>query len=490
MTRLVSLILLGLLLPSIAFAQSVNIGGNVPPRVNALLSSAISAPSSVPADGVTISTVTVTLRDINGDPVPNITAVISSSRGGLDSIGYYVGLTLVSGNSYTSDAFGVVKFGVRSLIPGESTLTAVAQSTVILASQPKVTFLSVPGPIVPPVTPEPPQPSPPDTVIGRIIETVDRAVEEVVKFVRENTNETTNRALASITAVTTATLLPTLTNSVVSAVLQNVSLLNFLFTSWLPIRRRHRWGTIRDKKTSVPVAGVEVQLWQSGSDKAIAKYRTDQTGQYGFLVDKPGEYLLTIENQLYYPYKSDTFLIKDTDEVVSMDIALSPNEAEQAAQMSRARIYMDWVYYFNYISVILMSVGTIVSIYIFYVEPTLLSGAILGFYALIWGFKLYFYLRYRHYGQVVDSSDNSPISKAIVQLTGERQGIQALIHSTISDARGRFLFIVKPAKYSMIVAKEGFDPAETEASDTKLSSTVRLSKSSPSTETIEQSAVI
>ncbi len=102
----------------------------------------------------------------------------------------------------------------------------------------------------------------------------------------------------------------------------------------------------------------------------------------------------------------------------------------------------------------------------------------MALYAVIWGAKLYYYTQYRYYGRVVAVTSEKAIQSAIVQLTGNKQGVQALVHSTISDSQGRFLFIVKPSRYSMIVAKEGYEPAETEVDQKRLAQTIRLKPSS------------
>jgi hypothetical protein len=250
-----------------------------------------------------------------------------------------------------------------------------------------------------------------------------------------------------------------------------------LLTSWLPIRKKRRWGTVRDIKTGVPVAGVQVELFKVGGSEPYLKYRTDQTGQYGFLVEETGNYFLSVTSPLYLDYKSSAFTLSEPSQIISMDIALTANEAELAAQIKKARRYLDWAYYLNYFSIIMACVGTIVSIYVFYAEPTIVAGLILALYAVIWSLKLYYYIRYRYYGLVVDGRNLQPLPTSIVQLTGERQGIQALVHSTISDSRGRFLFIVKPAKYSMIVAKEGYNPSEKEVDEKHLSQTIQLQPS-------------
>lgn len=468
-----------ILLPKIASAQSIDVGGTVASQVDANESTVVASPTTLPANGVAITQITVTLRNAGGTTLPNITVVLTSNRGATDFVGHYVGTTLTVGNSYTSDASGVVKFGSRSSTVGNAIYTAVAEAQVTLTNKPVVTFTAPPSGGGGDDKPPPPGDEPPPGGGGTTPPTTEppSAVEKVINFLKERVNDTTSGTLAGLGALTTIAIFPTLTTSIVTALLQNIPFLNFIFTSWLPIRKRRYWGTVRDKKTGVPIAGVEVLLFRAGGSESLMKYRTDQTGQYGFLVEQPGDYFIAINNPLYLAYRSLPFTVSRPAQLVNLDIPLLANVAEQIKQVGKARRYLDWVYYLNYISVILVSVGTVVSIYVFYSEPSTVSGIALGLYAIIWSVKLIYYLKYRYYGSVVAQPNNTTLPSAIVQLTGERQGIQALVHSTISDSRGRFLFIVKPAKYSMIVAKEGFEPTEAEVDEKRLVQTIKLQPS-------------
>ncbi len=582
--RKLLIILFGLLLPTIVSAQSVDVEGNVASQVDPDESTVVASPTSIPANGVTVSVITVTLRNSGGTTIPNISVTLTSSRGATDFVGHYEGPTLMVGNTYTSDANGEVRFGTRSSTNGVATYTAVADSLVTLTDKPSVTFGAVLGsgdsrqidPDASSVTADPTtlpadgltlttitvqvimtngnsapdgvtvaltssrdatdyighydngelvngnvfttrekgfvvfgsrsstagfsvytavankttltdQPVVTFTAVGGDDEppggggttspptsTLPPVIQKVIDFLKEQATETTSNTLAGIGALTTLALFPAVTTSIITALLQNIPLFNFLLTGWLPIRRRNRWGTVRDRKTGVPVAGVEIELFQVGGSTPVMKHRTDQTGQYGFLVEKTGNYFVSITNPLYLDYKSQPFAISRPAQIIGLDIPLATNVAEQVKQVGKARRYLDWVYYLNYFSLIMVSVGTIVSIYVYSIEPTTISALVLGLYAVIWSVKLFYYIKYRYYGSVVALPNENPLPTAIVQLTGMRQGIQALVHSTISDSRGRFLFIVKPDKYSMIVAKEGYEPAEAEVDEKRIAQTIKL----------------
>ncbi len=84
-------------------------------NADAMLSTVVVDPDIVIADGVSISNVTVTLIDGNGQPVPGKQVILTTDRGVLDIITQPVGLT---------QADGVARGVIRSTTRGVSTLTA------------------------------------------------------------------------------------------------------------------------------------------------------------------------------------------------------------------------------------------------------------------------------------------------------------------------------------------------------------------------------
>jgi hypothetical protein len=95
------------------------------------------APASLVADGAATATISVTLRDANGNAVPGETVTLTSSRGAADTI---------SGASGPSDSSGVVTFTVKSTVAGASTYTATDNSGGLGIGQTStVTF--TPGPV-------------------------------------------------------------------------------------------------------------------------------------------------------------------------------------------------------------------------------------------------------------------------------------------------------------------------------------------------------
>ena len=93
---------------------------------SASVSTVTSSPSSVAADGTRTSTITVTLKDANGNPVPGKTVTLASSRGGTDTI---------SAASGASSVAGVVTFTVKSSTQGSAGLSATDTTDSVTITQ-------------------------------------------------------------------------------------------------------------------------------------------------------------------------------------------------------------------------------------------------------------------------------------------------------------------------------------------------------------------
>jgi adhesin/invasin len=109
-----------------------------PNNISAVLSTASASPATgVLADGSAISTITVTLRDQNGNPVPGQAVELSSTGG--NNILVQPGLT---------DAFGVASGTIASTTAETKIITATVNpgaSQVVVAQQPTVDFVADPN---------------------------------------------------------------------------------------------------------------------------------------------------------------------------------------------------------------------------------------------------------------------------------------------------------------------------------------------------------
>jgi len=118
---------------------SAGSGGTVP---SAIMSTVGASPSALTADGTSVSTVTVTVKNATGTTLAGKTVSLSSSRPSQDTIATIAG---------TTNDLGVATFTVRSSTVGSSTLTAVVDGIAI--GYAPVTFSAVGT--TPPGTPGP-----------------------------------------------------------------------------------------------------------------------------------------------------------------------------------------------------------------------------------------------------------------------------------------------------------------------------------------------
>jgi len=119
----------------------VSVAALVPSKVDKNKSKITVYPTEVLADGVQKSIVTINLKDVNGNSLPNIKVKLISNRGVIDTM-REVGTGL---ETATTGLDGVAYFEVTSSVPGEIILTVTADTLVIFDPL-KMTFLALPFP--------------------------------------------------------------------------------------------------------------------------------------------------------------------------------------------------------------------------------------------------------------------------------------------------------------------------------------------------------
>ncbi|MEI7902936.1 MAG: glycosyl hydrolase, partial [bacterium] len=114
------------LLGPVVFRTGVPVAAKVLVRTDAARSTMVAKPATVASDGVTPATITVTLKDANGNPASGKTVTLVSDRGAIDTI---------SAPSGSSSRSGVVTFSVTSATAGAPVFTATDQSENVKVAQ-------------------------------------------------------------------------------------------------------------------------------------------------------------------------------------------------------------------------------------------------------------------------------------------------------------------------------------------------------------------
>ena len=104
----------------------IPVADKVSARADAARSTVVASPATLASDDVTAATITVTLKDANGNPATGKTVMLVSNRGATDTIGAASGPSRVS---------GVVAFSVTSTTAGSPIFTATDQSDNVKVAQ-------------------------------------------------------------------------------------------------------------------------------------------------------------------------------------------------------------------------------------------------------------------------------------------------------------------------------------------------------------------
>jgi|GEM_PF-6728679 len=437
---------------SIARAEDVQINANVVSAIDATKSSFTADPAEVPADGASLITLAVTVRNAANTPLPNKTVTITSSRGStIDLIRCYDGPVLTTFNHTKTDSNGQAVCLISSTTPGETTLTATAE-TVELASKPTVEFTEVVSPPgSPPPTP-PGQPKPPSP-IEKIITDLGKALDTIPPAVPGG--------LGLAVLVPTIGLLVPLGSSFSIAIMAGIPAAQYLLLNAFPgLRPPRRWGLVRDASTNVPLPGIFVDLIEATTNVRIKRIMTDRFGRFGFLTPKQGQFYVQIANPLYQGFRTDVFEAAAwQDKPISFDILLKPIEAIRIAGLKKAARYMHFFAFVQGLQLFLLISGSLVSALLFIRNQNVETMLLVALYVMLWVLRMISSLGYRQSGHIIEGETHNSINEAVVQVTSTRKGEEQFIHSTLTDESGRFLILVPPGTYSVIAAKEGFQPS-------------------------------
>lgn len=483
-------------------AQSVIVEGNVESQVSSSQSSVIASPLEVPPDGIAYSTVVITARNSNGDPLPNKSVTVTASDPavkvsceGDDADGSDLG---------TTDSNGQLICLIRSTETLKISVVVVVD-TVTLDDQPVITFVygrtggstggtSRPPPTggggtEPPVDPpiqgeEPPTTIPPPgqdpppltpsseptQLLERVIESVGQAINTIAEALPKNSPAIVGLA----TIIPTIAVLAPITTSISIALLGGAPALQYLFYSLLPFfRSPRRWGIVSDAQTNTPIPGVFVSLHDLKTGRELRRVLTDKTGRYGFLAEPHGQYWVEISSPLYQPYRSGiidgTQLAQGT---LSYDIHLTVNPELQITALRKVAHFSNWVRIVQGLQMLVLVAGSLMALVLIIQAVTIETILLVALYALLWALRSVSFVRAKKFGLVKDRALDTGLGDVVLQVTSEIGTDRSFVHSTISDEAGRFILLVPPGKYTLIGAKQGYHPVEKkiagEAEDTLL----------------------
>ncbi len=307
---------------------------------------------------------------------------------------------------------------------------------------------------------------------------------QAVFFFKQNTSDALNNpavktgAEAIVAPVATAGLIGALATAAPLAQLPRYLL--FFFSQpflFFTRRRKEGFGVVYDALSKLPVDLAIVRVRDIKRGAVVRSSVTDSRGRFNFLL-AAGDYRLEVAKPGYlFPslalkvekqdgdfldlYHGETFNITEKETALVRNVPLDPvrDDVEDKVLVRRAASR-------KFREAVALS-GPVLAVVSFVVVPSLAMGALLFFHLGLYYFfrKISAPTRGRDAGVVFDEYDKKPIPRAILRMFA--LPYHKLVATTVTDARGRYNFLVGPAEIYLTVTKEGYVKTETEIVDLK-----------------------
>ena len=312
------------------------------------------------------------------------------------------------------------------------------------------------------------------SVAGKTIAVVGLIAERTVDTIQIIRNDpgVQNAAIATAPAVTVATV------GGAAALATSFNLFRFLqylttapFLLWNR-RKRKQWGVVYDSLRKVPVDLAVVRLVDAVSGKTVKSQVTDREGRYLFIVH-PGQYRIMAQKASFiFPsaylkdlkrdgemldlYHGEPIVVSDRDSVLAANIPLDPPDISAAAEPKKVAMRR----WFRRIQAAVSVLGTIGGVFVAVVRPSALTIilAVLQIAVLLLFWRLAIPRKPAGWGIVYDNITRRPLIKAVVRIF--EPTFNKLLETQVTDARGRYAFLVGPNSYFATYEKGGYKPVE------------------------------
>jgi len=312
-----------------------------------------------------------------------------------------------------------------------------------------------------------------ETVKSVLQTPVQQTVADSLQTVRENVVvQGTADVLTPILAVAAGVSVLSL-----AFVFDFIPLLQYLFTA--PIlffwrRKRKGYGVVYNamSKTPVDLAMVRLFLIEDEANptrgRLIQSRVTDRAGRFFFLIQPgkyrlvaqragfqfPTEYLSTQKDDGTYfdVYHGEIITVTEKDAVITPNIPLDPVQMD--ASQKSARVV--WQGRLRVIQQIVALSGVILSLIVLIIRPNVLAVVMVIVQIAIYCFarRLAKPRKPKSWGIVYDKHTGRPLSNVIARIFEPRYN--KLLDSQITDARGRYAFLLGPSEYFAVFEKEGY----------------------------------
>ena len=299
-------------------------------------------------------------------------------------------------------------------------------------------------------------------VLGNVI--FQKAQNKITDFFDKNASKVNT---AVVTTTTALLLAPAIANVAIG--LGNIlPQLLYWFSQLLQLlgirKRRKPWGLVFNSQTGQPVSLAVVRIYDKEYNRLLEQAVTDREGRFGFLA-KPGTFYIVVRKSGFtFPsaYKVSSFFDKiytggnieltGRDEAVTFNIPLDP-------QTKASTTFNFWVLlvkinrFLQRIRIPLLVIGTVFAVVMIITNYNIVYVLSLVFYAFLAILEYFHSRKARPYGIVSDVFGH-PLEIAMVRIYEKKTN--RMVATDVTDAQGRFHFLVNPGIYYLTATKPGY----------------------------------
>lgn len=235
------------------------------------------------------------------------------------------------------------------------------------------------------------------------------------------------------------------------------------------LKKRKPWGRVYDRLTNNPIYGAVVKIFDSKYKLAKETQTTDREGRFGFLVS-PGEYYIRVSRPGYEDYQSGLIKISQPDQSLILDVPMAVAGAVvKRPVVNTLKLKQQMRDGFYVIGLVLTVLGSLISLAVALIVPSILNYGIVLVYVILWVFRIGMaHEHVKSFGRVLDKSTGRPVDLAVVRLFSSDQSW--LLETRVTDMSGKFRFLVNHGGYYVTAVREGYDafqsaPLELKKSD-------------------------
>lgn len=363
---------------------------------------------------------------------------------------------------------------------GSTTGTVSAQiksQTIAPAPKPVEPPAPTPTPVIPPVVEQPiiPAPAPvplPVTPTPTAQPTFEERFTDIVRALQANpeavriAQKVALPVSVTMGAASAGALTVTLTQGSASVAfnLSNffrmLSLARFYLLAFIRFEKKRAWGRVFDRFNNMPVAGALVEIYNADYNKMRDKQLTDAAGRFSGLVGV-GTYYVAAAQKGYQSARSQDVDISSPEQLLNLEIPLSPDENSDDSYIKKMNVLSKMKRFLDRLSPLLLIFGTLSALIVAIIIPTNLNYTLLSVYLILGAVKIYLSRHIvKSYGSITNAATGEPLPLVVMRIFDHSRNW--LLATKVSDALGRYDFLLLPGDYYITCAKTGFAPARSE----------------------------